>query len=171
MDGKWCYNGHMARRKTGDNRPYRLIHHGDGRAIDVVFAHIPGRRFSAHTTDDMVAIQWAEAQLRKGGIIGAKVPTVEEFASDFYTSRAEGSFWARNESNGRHYPESFYDRRNAFLRNHILPYFGKMKVTAITLVMVENWIGSMKRLEDGPRSPLHPGLRPSWRSRTSWPML
>ena len=64
---------------------YRFRHQ-PGRAIQVMFAHIPGKWISTGTEDMTKAVLWAENRLNEDmGIAVDKTMTLERFAKDFFT--------------------------------------------------------------------------------------
>ena len=66
-----------------DIKAYKLFFHKE-RNIEVVFAHIPNKRISSGTRVKAEAIKFAEDFLRADGIYERKVPTLCEFAKNYF---------------------------------------------------------------------------------------
>ena len=126
------------RRKTGD-RPYRFWERKD-RPIAVQFDHIPGKWISTGCYDMPGAITFAEDRLDHDGVDKSSIPSLRDFARDFFSRRDKDSLWERDRVFGHSFEESRYTKYQAFLDNYILPAFGAYLVTAITSRMIEDWL-------------------------------
>ena len=131
----------MGRKRSG--KPYRLVE-AEGRSIQCIFAHIPGKRFSTGTRDRDEAVQWALDFLRNDGRAADGVPTLEEFAKDFFLRKDPDSIWARFSAFDRGRNPTWASQRQGRLENYILPKFGKYRIDAITPGAIENWMTSIK---------------------------
>lgn len=136
----------MGKNKSG--KPYRFVE-ANGRAIQCIFAHIPGKRFSTGTFDRDEAVIWAEEFLRSDGGVPTKMPTLEEFAKDFFTRTDPDSLYARSKSLGREYGPDWQPNNQAKLDNYILPKFGSYLLSAITPCRIEAWMTSIKCIATG----------------------
>ena len=130
-------------------KPYRLIHR-EGRYIQVVFKHIPGGCFSTGTNDDAEAIKWAEKKLAQdtGRITSAAIPTLAEFAKDFFKPSDPRGFRKRQLARGYHYDESYYSNKQGRLDNYILKAHGGYLIDSISDVLIEDFLLDLKK-EDG----------------------
>ena len=126
------------------DKPYRFRSY-KGRAISVEFRFMPGKRISTGCYDMPSAVLWAEEYLRNMGFPGvSEAPTFREAAKDFFIKTGKGSYREREKALGRDYPEAYYIRQQARLKNHAVPFFGDIVVTAITRPMIESWAISMR---------------------------
>lgn len=126
-----------------EQKLYRL-HQYKGRNIEAVFAHAPFKRVSTGTRDLTEAVLFCENYLRQDGIIGAKVPTLQEFAKGFFSRRDYDSIYARDKAFGREKREQWYADKQALLEYYILPRFGQYLIDGIKAVAIESWIVSIK---------------------------
>lgn len=128
-------------RKTnirGDSR-YRFWMLKD-RNIEVIFSHLPKKRFSTGTRDIAEAVVFAEDFLKRNGIVGKKSPTFAEFSKDFFTSKNKDSFYMRDVLFGRKRREEWYTQSQRNLELYVIPTFGKYPINAINIVSIENWL-------------------------------
>ena len=105
---------------------------------------MPGKRISTGCYDLPSAVRWAEEYLRTEGFITEKIPTLREFAKDFFKRSDPDSFRARQAAFGRDYPERYYRDKQAHVDNYIIPAFGDYIVTSISMAMIENFLVSLK---------------------------
>lgn len=130
---------------------YRFRHQ-PGRAIQVMFAHIPGKWISTGTEDMTKAVLWAENRLNEDmGIAVDKTMTLEKFAKDFFTEKDPQGYRHRNMRRGADYAPSYYMKKQAQLENYILPAHGSFLLTAINDVMVEDFFLDLKSFRDEDR--------------------
>lgn len=121
------------------DKPYRFIVRS-GRNIDVIFAHLPGKRMSTGTSDMTEAVLFAERFIEKEGQAKDEVPTLAEFAKDFFTRTDKASLQHRHKAFKKQNRPKWYVDNQCNLENYILPRFGDYPVDSITAVAVENWI-------------------------------
>jgi len=123
---------------------YRFRHQ-PGRAIQVMFAHIPGKWISTGTEDMSKAVLWAENRLNEDlGIVVDKSMTLEQFAKGFFTEEDPQGFRHRNMRRGADFSSSYYPKKQAQLDNYILPAHGSYLLTAINDVMIEDFFLDLK---------------------------
>lgn len=128
-------------RKTSD-KPYRFIR-AKGRPIQVIFQDIPGKRFSAGTTDMYEAVLWAEKFRRERGW-RSESPTFREFADDFfYRDSSPNDIRVRDIALGRERKDYYYRRRQKILDTYLIPVLGSYKLSAITPPLIEMTILSL----------------------------
>ncbi|MCF7940077.1 MAG: site-specific integrase [Spirochaetia bacterium] len=111
-----------------------------GRAIQVSFAHIPGRWFSTQTHNHTEAVLWAERKLKEdlGSTVTKKDVTLKEFATGFFSEDSQG-YRKRNEKRKKFYSDHYYKAHQGRLDNYIIPRFGMFLLSAISDVMIEDW--------------------------------
>lgn len=133
-------------------RPYRL-RQVTGRCISVEFDHMPSKRISTKTHDIEEAIQFADRYLMRDGLMEYdRVPTLSEFAKDFFMRRDPDSLYARNKQWKKKNEEEYYTSSQSRLDNHILPAFGAYLVDAITAPQIERFIISACRVKPGQKN-------------------
>lgn len=122
-------------------KKYRFVKR-KGRAIQVMFANIPGKWFSTGTEDMAQAILWAEKAMVHQGELpeDASNITLEEFARDFFKPSDPKGFRKRNETRGYRYAESYYEQKQSLLENYILPAHGRYLLSSINDVMIEDLV-------------------------------
>lgn len=142
------YSGLMGRHRLTGDRPYRL-RQNKNRAIDVEFDMMPGKRISTKSWNMPDAIEFAESYLKKLGCIDvtATIPTLKEFASDFFTRRDQDSLYMHDKLYGHDISITRYEKCQDLLDNYILPQYGCMLVTAITARQIERWLPSIKPVQ------------------------
>lgn len=124
-------------------KPYRFICR-TGKNIEVVFRHIPEKRFSSHTRDMSEAVLFAEDFLANEGLINQHVPLFREFAKDYYIREDELSIKRKNMAFGREMREGWYKKNQQLLDNYIIPKFGAYKIDSITALSIENWLADIE---------------------------
>ena len=114
--------------------------HPSGRAIQVTFAHIPGKWLSTGTHDRTEAVLWAEKKLKEdlGVTVTKKNLTFKEFATGFFSEDSQG-FRKRNEKRKKFYSDHYYKAHQGRLDNYIIHRFGSFLLSALTDVMIEDW--------------------------------
>ena len=136
--------------RRAENKPYYFKNKKSRPAIEVRFAHIPGRWFSTGTKDMAEAVLFAEAKLHEDGLEKPEsVPTLKEYSMDFYMKEDPGSFRDRDRKFKKARAPKYYEKAQAMLDNHILTRFGDMLVTAISEKAIEEWLPAIKRATDG----------------------
>ena len=124
---------------------YRLRKRADRARYQVMFAHIPGKWITtdAETRDNAVA--WAEKFLRKerGEIIPTDM-TLGEFAKDFFKPEDPHGYRHRLERRNTFYEDDFFSNHQARLDNYILKAHGHYLLTALTDVLIEDFILDLK---------------------------
>ena len=133
----------MARHRSTGDKPYRFTTR-KGRTIQVQFDHIPGKWISTGCLEMPGAIDFAERMMQDEGRCRGKVPTFAEFAKGFFLRTDKNSIQARDKVFGHEFMPSRYVKCQALLDNYILPRFGSVLVTAITVRMIEEWIPYIK---------------------------
>ncbi|MCF7815301.1 MAG: tyrosine-type recombinase/integrase [Candidatus Cloacimonetes bacterium] len=92
------------------------------------------------------AVLWAENKMQKDlkrKSIKQKI-TLNEFASEFFTSKDPHNFRLRNEKRNRRYFDDYYYRHQGRLNNYIFPQFGQYLMESISDVMIEDWLLTLK---------------------------
>lgn len=127
-------------------KPYKFVKR-KGRAIQVMFTHIPNRCFSTGTTDFAQAVLWAENFIAEDGLISDKKTkqlTLSDFAKDFFKPSDPHGFRKRNEVRGYKFAPSYYEQKQRLLENYILPAHGAFLLSSITDLMIENLVYDLK---------------------------
>lgn len=107
--------------------------------IQVQFRHKPGKWISTGTADMTEAVLWAEDYIRRDLQITRTDVTLREFATGFYDKDDPQNFRRRNSQYNREFDETYYEKRQGYLRNYILPRFGDQVLDSITDVAIEDW--------------------------------
>lgn len=76
------------------------------------------------------------ANLGKKTITGMKF---EDFAKNFFIRTDEQSIFEHHKKFGKKYDADWYTAREGILNNYIMPKFGKMNMSDITDIMIEEW--------------------------------
>lgn len=129
--------------KTRNSKPYRFVE-ASGRPIQCIFAHIPGKRFSTGTYDRDEAVAWALEFLRNDGIPQEGMPTLREFAKDFFIRTDPDSIQSRYTAFDKSMNPTWAKDRQNRLDTYIMPKFGTYLLDAITPRNIENWIGTLQ---------------------------
>lgn len=130
---------------------YRFRHQ-PGRAIQVMFAHIPGKWISTGTEDMTKAVLWAENRLNEEMGLGVdKTMTLARFAKGFFTEEDPQGYRHRNMRRGAEFRPSYYEKKQAQLDNYIIPAHGSYLLTAISDVMIEDFFLDLKSFRDEKR--------------------
>lgn len=127
-------------------KPWRLVAR-KGRAVQVIFDHMPGRPVSSGCMDRKKADEWAARRYARdtGGALPDQRITLEEFARDFFRPSDPRGFRRRQEARGYHFDDFYYTKRQGHLDNYILPAHGKCRIDTISDVMIEDFILYLKR--------------------------
>lgn len=137
--------------KRAKNRPYYFRKRCDRKYIEVRFSHIPGKWFNTGTGDIREAVLYAEEILMKDDIPSPKtIPTLKEYARDFFLRADEGSFQSYDKKYKRKRAPKYYERQQAVVMNHIIPRFGDYLVTAITAKAIEDWLPTIRKIDGEP---------------------
>ena len=132
---------------TSREKPWRLVAR-KGRAVQVIFDHMPGKAVSSGFFTRKEADEWARRRYARdtGGAIDGDKITLEEFAKDFFKPSDPRGFRKRQEARGYHFDDFYYTKRQGHLENYILPAHGKCRLDTISDVMIEDFILYLKRL-------------------------
>ena len=127
---------------------YRFRKCADRKFIQVQFAILPNKWISTETDKMTDAVLFAENWLRKNGdkadLTKDEMPSLLDFARDFFKSSDPYGFRKRNEQRGFFYTENYYEQKQALLEHYILPSHGRLKINVITDTMIENLIYSLR---------------------------
>ena len=127
---------------------YRFRKCVDRKFIQVQFAILPNKWISTETDKMTDAVLFAENWLRKNGdkadLTKDEMPSLLDFARDFFKSSDPYGFRKRNEQRGFFYTENYYEQKQALLEHYILPSHGRLKINVITDTMIENLIYSLR---------------------------
>lgn len=125
--------------------PYKFKWRGDRGAYYVSYKHIPGKWFSTGCATRDAAVLYAEEQMRSSGVSKAKaMPTLSEFAHNFFGPEDPHGHRRRNEARKLRYEPTHYSANQARLENYILPKFGRHLLDSITDVAIEDWLLELK---------------------------
>jgi integrase len=122
---------YLYRRKTADPKrsTYYVQYLQDGKRQTAI---------STGCTTRAQAEAWARARIAKGAPLQ---PTLEEYATGFFD---EGSSWVtRQREKGRRFSVAIRKARSSHLSKHILPQFGKRRLTEIMKRDVESWLAGL----------------------------
>ena len=127
---------------------YRFTKRANRKFIQVQFAILPNKWISTETDKMTDAVLFAENWLRKNGdkadLTKDEIPSLLDFARDFFKSSDPYGFRKRNEQRGFFYTENYYEQKQALLEHYILPSHGRLKINVITDTMIENLIYSLR---------------------------
>lgn len=124
--------------KMKNNRGYRFLHR-NGKNIEVIFEHMPGRTFSTLTTDEVEAVRFADKMMDEFKP-SRKEKTLSEFAEGFFSPEDPHGYRHRLERRNVYYGDAYFKAHQARLDNYILPTHGQYLLTAIRDVMIEDFI-------------------------------
>lgn len=127
------------------------LRHREGRCIEVQYRHKPGSWYSTHTNNENQAAIYADKHLEKTiGIRSSNRPiTFGAFAKDFFSLCDPHGWRKRNERYNKHFDDTYYNSRQGYLDNYILPRWGDMLITSITDVAIENWFLDLQSVRSG----------------------
>lgn len=122
-----------------------------GRCIEVQYRHKPGLWYSTHTNNENQAAIFADKHLEQAiGIrSSSRAVTFGEFAKDFFSIRDPHGWRLRNERYNKHFDTAYYNARQGYLNNYILPHWEDMLITAITDVAIEDWFLNLHSVQSG----------------------
>ncbi len=124
-------------------REYRLIKPKD-RNIQVIFNDFPAKRYSTGTRDEYEAHQWAVEWLSHRGR-GGSVPYFKDFAKKFFTRTNDATaFRNRDRARGVERSDNYYIQRQHNTDNYLVPFFGNMRLDAITSLEIEDFLYQLK---------------------------
>ena len=132
------------RRASG--KPYRFIRR-KSRPIEVIFRHIPGKRFSSGTYDMTEAVLFAEAFMENEGFARTSIPLLSAFAKDFFIRSDSGCIKARLDSFGKSREDIWYKENQQRLERYIIPRFGSYKIDSIMAPAIESWIAGLQGIK------------------------
>ena len=98
---------------------------------------LPGR--STNQTSKSAAEIWAYEQLKKGIISSQKNITFGKYAQDWWIW-SKCSYIKGKIARGGDISRAYADLMRAYLENHILPYFEKIKLQKINVRLIEKWL-------------------------------
>ena len=131
-----------------ENRPYYFRKRAVKKNIEVRFAHIPGRWFSTGTSNMTEAVLFAEERMKDDfHVKPAKIPTLSEYAKDFFIRTDPDSLQAMDIKYKRKRAPLYYKKQQAMLKNHILPRFGGYLITAISAKAIKNWLPEIRKID------------------------
>lgn len=125
--------------------------HPKGRNIEVMYSFRPGKWKSTGCKNIADAVQFAIkdiSAMRLGFTREKENTTLKEFAKDFFTEKDPHGFRKRLIRRGVNYEDSFYIQHQSRLDNYILPKHGDYLISAITDVMIEDFIIDLKKYND-----------------------
>lgn len=106
-----------------------------------MFAHIPGKWITTDSETRNGAIAWAEAQLRREkGEATKNDMTLGEFAKDFFKPSDPHGYRHRLQRRNTFYEDDYFTNHQARLDNYILKAHGNYLLTALTDVLIEDFI-------------------------------
>ena len=124
-------------------RQYRLLRPKD-RNIQVVFEDFPCKKYSTGTRDELEAHQWAQQWLDRRGKSG-QAPYFKDFAKDFFTRTDDSTaFKVRDQIRGVQRNFRYYSDHQSHTDHYLIPYFGNMKMNAITSVEIEDFLYTVR---------------------------
>lgn len=124
---------------------YRFRKQSGRKHYEVMFAHIPGKWITTDSETLEGAVVWAENKMRRErGEITRENTTLAEFAKDFFKPSDPHGYRHRLERRNNFYEEDFFERHQARLDNYILPAHGSYLLTALTDVLIEDFILDIK---------------------------
>lgn len=134
-------------------KPYRFWKRKDrGGVYYVQFSHIPGKWIATGEIDRDDAVLAAERILKEGSTSGNTIPTLKDFAKDFFSGSDPHGWRRREEAMGRSRTEHFFKASAGRLKNYIIPEFGNYLLAAISPRMIQNWILSIESNDGKPLS-------------------
>ncbi len=107
---------------------------------------MPGKWISTGTDDVTQAVFWAEAKLKSDGFITAKDITLKAFAGRIFTPEDPYRIRERDLRYGKRYDDYYYDQKQGFLKNYILPRFGSQLIKTINEIAIESWFLDLRLL-------------------------
>ena len=114
----------------------------NGRCWQACFVWDKYHWISTHEMDENLAIKWAENFIimqGKGDRRFETSLTLHEFAKDFFSKSDPKGYRKRMKLLGKEYSEKYYSVRNSHINNYIIPVLGKIKLTALSIIIIENW--------------------------------
>ncbi len=127
------------------NITYRLIDRTKtGRNIDVIFSYAPNKRVSTGTKKMSEAVRFAENMLVQMGQDVKLMPLFSEYAKDFFSRTDEDSLHYRDISFKREKRGKWYKEQQRFLNLYIMPTFKDYPLNAITTLLIEKWMITLK---------------------------
>ena len=120
-------------------KPYKLWCRKDRKNVFYVqFSHTPGKWISTNCTDRDDAIRWAEAKKDGSLRVHKKIPTLNDFAKDFFVPGNE--LWMKRlKRKKKTYASDYFRAHQGRLENYILPEFGSRLITSISTIEIDNW--------------------------------
>lgn len=101
---------------------------------------------SSGKTTKKAADKWAIAQLSSGNVTRKSKHNFSQYTKNWFVWD-ECAYIKLMLGKGKRFSRSYADNRRGFLLNHLVPYFGKMKLTEISVQSIEEFITSLQDLE------------------------
>ena len=129
-------------------KKYRFRKQKGRKYFEVMFAHIPGKWIPTHKETEEEAEQFAKDFLVNNGLITVqRQTTLKEFAQGFFSKSDPHGYRHRLEMRNHFYDEGFFERHQGRLDNYILKAHGGYFLTALTDVMIEDFILDLKSVK------------------------
>lgn len=129
-------------------KQYKLWCRKDRKSVFYVqFAHTPGKWISSNCTDRDDAVRWAE--VHKNGTIPShnKIPTLNEFAKDFFVPGNE--LWMKRlQRKKKTFASDYFKAHQGRLDNYILPAFGNRLITSVKSMEIDNWFLDLRSVRN-----------------------
>ncbi|MGP1507486.1 MAG: tyrosine-type recombinase/integrase [Sphaerochaeta sp.] len=131
-------------------KKYRFRKQKGRKYYEVMFNHIPGKWYPTYKETQEEAILFAESFLVNNGLVPIKKETtLSEFAKGFFTEEDPHGYRHRLERRNHFYDEGFFERHQARLDNYILKSHGGYFLSALTDVMIEDFVLDLKSVKKG----------------------
>jgi integrase len=102
-----------------------------------------GRWVSSEYSKKEDAVNWEERQLR---LMRTQTPTLAEFSKDFFMRTDRQSYRELCRRKNREHPADHYQRMQGRLENHILPVFGRRRLSDITQYEIDEWFVCLRKV-------------------------
>ena len=99
---------------------------------------------STGTANMEEASRFVESMISNLGSRPVNTITFKDFADRFFARSDKYSYRKYLEGFGYTYDDEYYETRQAFLDNHIMPQFGKLPIDSISTVQIEMWYMNLK---------------------------
>lgn len=128
---------------------YRFKKEQKRKNIQVQFAHIPGKWFSTGTSDMTKAVLWAENKLHEDISSETKPMTLREFADGFFSESDPQRYRHRLERHGKHYEDSYFEKKQGQLDNYILPAHGDYLLASLSSNLIDDFFIDLVNFRNG----------------------
>lgn len=102
---------------------------------------------SSGMTTKKATDKWAIAQLSSGNVSRKSKHNFSQYTKNWFVWD-KCAYIKLLLSKGKRFSPSYADNRRGFLLNHLVPYFGKMKLTEISVQSIEEFITSMQDVKN-----------------------